>query len=660
MKNQLPPSKGCQFISPKNAKRIRQLSWIGRSSIRQIAWCPNGQIFAVVTWLGVWIYDIDHLDAQPILLNEPTEGAEILAFSPDGKLLAVDNGWNGDIILWDLEKKEIITTLVGGDESHFGGNLVFNPDGSILVSKSSKYRGEGDIRLWDVANQTELICFQGNVSSKPFNSDGSLMAFSGGGNLRLWNIRENREEAVLEKVVKFVFGFDNNVFMTLYKEDESYAPEIYAGLAKLGLSGHIFPERKVGAIIPVSKDKLVIYSTYLESPSIWDVKNNTELTSLEDGKRPTQGIGLTLNSDGSLLAYTSKKHLIRIWDIDSNEEYAVLKGHKWGPIDMITFHPQRNLLASASRADETVRIWNADLGEQKVILDGFTSSIHDLDFSPGGEEIVFGQIGDIGQVWNIRPIEQKLTVWERGNGATGGVAFNSAGDKFAVGFSRMVNLYDVHTGKKITSLRVQKKRRSSKDWVKGATVAFSPDGQVLAVNSYKKLISLCHADSGEEFSALEFNGEIDTFSFSPDGEILAVGQWKSIELWNWRTGNQKCVIDERWTKTNLAFSPNGELLAFAGDEFSIIIWNISTHNEYLRLDGYKTPLQSLAFSANGSVLASSSFDQSVKLWNIKNGEELVQLPHRDIYAKYMAFSPDGTLFLTIDGAHIKVWGVPNK
>lgn len=112
----------------------------------------------------------------------------------------------------------------------------------------------------------------------------------------------------------------------------------------------------------------------------------------------------------------------------------------------------------------------------------------------------------------------------------------------------------------------------------------------------------------------------------------------------------------------VAFSPDGKLLASAGADGTIILWDTKTweHKEPLR--GHKGDVYSLAFSPDGQTLASVGKDKTIKLWNTRTGQLApVQLPdeHKDEVWR-VVFSPDGKLLASADkDKTFRLWDVSN-
>jgi transcription initiation factor TFIID subunit 5 len=65
----------------------------------------------------------------------------------------------------------------------------------------------------------------------------------------------------------------------------------------------------------------------------------------------------------------------------------------------------------------------------------------------------------------------------------------------------------------------------------------------------------------------------------------------------------------------LAFHPEGRILASAGDDAKIILWDLGSGRKIKTLTGHIKPIWSLDFSQDGSVLASGSADNTVRIWN---------------------------------------------
>ena len=121
-------------------------------------------------------------------LNGQNGQGDSLAFSPDGKTLAV-GGFGGAVQLWRLPGGTLAGTLPPGNTGPIDA-VAFSPDGATLVTGSA----HGTVQLWDVATRQPVgDPLQGQDApalSVAFNPRGTLLASgSGHGSVRLWDVR---------------------------------------------------------------------------------------------------------------------------------------------------------------------------------------------------------------------------------------------------------------------------------------------------------------------------------------------------------------------------------------------------------------------------------------------------------------------------------------
>lgn len=221
------------------------------------------------------------------------------------------------------------------------------------------------------------------------------------------------------------------------------------------------------------------------------------------------------------------------------------------------------------------------------------------------------------------------------------VAFSPDGRLLASGSygnERKIKLWNVDSGKVIYEFG---------DDLSFKSVAFSPDGKLLVGAGYSKVIKVWKISERKLIYRLSgHQAEIQTVSFSPDGKLLASSSWdKTIKLWDISNGKLRYnLLGHSSVVFGLAFSPNGKLLASSSYDKTIKLWNLSNGQVVRTLLGHRNDVYEVVFHPNGSVLVSSSLDDTIKFWRISDGSVIRTIP--DIWPVTVVFNSDGSLLIS--------------
>ena len=203
------------------------------------------------------------------------------------------------------------------------------------------------------------------------------------------------------------------------------------------------------------------------------------------------------------------------------------------------------------------------------------------------------------------------------------------------------------------------------------SVRFRPDGRQLASAGADSTVHLWRVDRIEGGDAQlhperTLTGHTDRLFravYSPDGRLLAsCGADCTIRIWDSYTGACLWILRGHTERiSDLAFAPDGVLLASASIDASVRLWHMGRGVCTRVLDDHGAPLLAVAFSHNGRLLASVGLNATVQLWETETWQPVRQLPvvsnaRTEICS--LIFDPGTTTFLCAgDQMPVQEWDV---
>jgi len=572
-----------------------------------------------------------------------------VAFSPDGKTLAT--GADDRLIgLWEVESGKLLTKMIGSDDAVL--KLEFSPNGQWLAS--STHSGVADVfKLEPEPVFVPLNGHQTTISGLAFSSDGRWLASGSDDSLvKVWRVPINYLPGITQRCYRS--------WWPMVKTEE--------GVLKLdvnidgcyNVSAKPVPSRELAtlkshrdrvlAVAFVPAGKLLASAGDDLTIKLWDTTNWREVASLTGHSQMIRAVAFS--PDGQTLASGSEDRFVKLWDVGTRRELSTIRGHG-GKVYSLAFSPDGRTLATASD-DHTVKLWDMTTDAQAFTeLTGHTDEVDAAAFSPDGKLAVTAGDDKTIKLWDVASGRALKTLtghdfWVQS------VAFSPDGTRLAsADRNGHIIFWDTASGNQLLKLQAFQKDVFS--------VTFSPNGQHLVVAGLDDLkktdellfgIRILDSISGQlRASIIGHKDRLRSVAYSPDGKLLATGGGDQlIKIWNAETGQELATLaGHQGDVWSLAFSPDGRTLASGSRDRTVRLWDVTTGRELSRLDAHSDSVYSVAFSPDGRRLASASTDRTIKLWDVLTRQELLTLRGHQGEVYSVAFSPDGQTLLSGSG-----------
>ncbi len=347
---------------------------------------------------------------------------------------------------------------------------------------------------------------------------------------------------------------------------------------------------------------------------IWDRKGN-HLQTLQGHQSAVYGVAIS--PDGNLMASASQDQDIILWQRNNQSEFKpsqTLEGHE-SEVRGIAISPDGNLIASASQ-DKNVILWQRNnQGEFKKYktLEGHQGPVYGVAISPDGKLIASVSQDQTVRLWNHKGLPLKTL--EGHEHRVWGVTFSPDGDYLASSsWDKTVRLWKIENDL-LTSWEGHEDVVIDVDFGNELIASASDDGTIKIWEQDGININLV--------KELEYDSEVYGVAISPDEKLIAfAGKNKTIEIWDNQTKQKDNLGSHDGEIWGLDISADGKLLASASHDKTIKLWNLETKKELKTLKGHEKLVWDIAIDSEDKYLVSGSEDTSVKLWDLKTKKEL--------------------------------------
>ncbi len=466
-----------------------------------------------------------------------------LAFSPDGKLLAIMGDSNGTVQILDVTTQGMVGAPIPAGSSKWTPAVAFSPDSKVIA-----VNGTRSVSFWDIAHQHIIgIPIPVNAADLAFSPNGKILAtISAAGTA----------------------GFANTVNLW----DVATGQELGGALTiETNWDGLAF-----------SPDSTVLATADGATVSFWDVAISRQIGAALNGAAGP----IALSPNGQVLAATRNQGAglwnAGLWNIATRREIGLLRysSGNGNRVTALAVSPDGKIVAIGGQIGIGTQLWDIAthrrIGTIRVPGD---SEIGTLSFSPDGKYLAIGGAGDTW-LWDMskhRVIGRPMI----NQGGLNSVAFSPDGRILAFADNSQVRLFSVATHRQIGVLRPAEAGLLD--------MAFSPDGDMIATASGTGVILWQVADQKQIGVPLDAGtGPVDVLAFNPDGTLLATGgEDGSVSLWDVATHETigSPLAANHNSISGIAFSPDGTVLAVA-DQIETRLWGVApTHDVLERVCG---------------------------------------------------------------------------
>jgi WD40 repeat protein len=437
--------------------------------------------------------------------------------------------------------------------------------------------------------------------------------------------------------------------LSVYVEREEDAALLLPPFAE-NASPHLCDVHAVGF---ADGDKKLLARSEASVIRIWDIPSGRLLSILNDQGEKLESAYFSADGTRALLVHRSGPN--ELWDTVNGRK---LSDVATGDIQQIEFTPDSQTFAIAD-SEHGVSIWDSFTGTQWEYFakPSSASALNSLRFSSSGDQLIATYDDGSAVSWNA----QTGDVFQPIRGGATSVAFAPDGQSLAVGNDRgQVAIHRFSDGHTLHRFEAHASRVRA--------LAFAPSGQLLASTGNDGICNLWDVDTRQRIHSFDDStgAALADVRFSADNQSLAATTHGMTLIWSINAREIRWRLPSSWCVFSTDFSRDGQTVACASADDTIELWRLpqgateSTQpsGKPIPLDGHANGVLCVRFSPQQDLLASAGGDNRICLWNTQNNELLRTLEGHSDWVRSVAFSNDGRHLVSVgDDQTMRLWSV---
>ncbi len=557
-----------------------------------------------------------------------------MVYSPDGRILVSDSGkgHGGQITIRDTASNDVITNLPFN-----AATIAFSPRQPLLAASS---RWQLGVMLWNTNTWSESRSFTNFTGPVRFSPDGRWFAAATTNGYQVWDAETWKVIGTCPGRVPNQYWIGNTLAFSpdgrflVASVDISKQPTAFQCVFRVWKLPSLEPvenfhfERQVTSAVAWSMDgKHLLTGMYDGKLVVWDAATG----QMERTERPhTAAItAIAVEPAGRTFITASSDGSVVVWNADTCEVRARLRGHQ-GEIRALAISPNGRQFATAGN-DGKLKFWSPETRPAEDTLSGRGMLV---GFTPESQRLV--TYADKGlKIFRLdsKVVSEVLMESEATDYRDRPIAIAGSGPIAAVGRTNgMIEIWDLGTS--------QRQRAWKAHTNAILAIALSKDANLLAVSTAGDQLALWSLEAEPKLLRTIDSKRVYSIVFSPNGKMLATANEPPNQVWLWEVDGLREILHKCVWCNGLAFSPDGKFLAASDEGNAARLWLLPSGKLQAVFRGHLQALPAIAFSPDGQTFATGGHDRKVKLWHLATRQELATFSTEGPISA-IQFSPDG-------------------